>query len=97
MSLTGALVMRLQTVIRAVTAVLAITCSALTAGAATFIVDRTDDTATATACAAAANDCSLRGAIVAANALSEPSTINVPAGQSECLVSAVRAALSGCP
>jgi predicted outer membrane repeat protein len=35
---------------------------------ATFIVDRTDDVAGATACTAAANDCSLRGAITAANA-----------------------------
>jgi hypothetical protein len=31
-------------------------------------VDRTDDTAAATACTAAPNDCSLRGAIIAANA-----------------------------
>jgi hypothetical protein len=35
---------------------------------ATFDVDRTDDTAAATACTAAPNDCSLRGAIIAANA-----------------------------
>ena len=34
----------------------------------TFDVDRTDDMAAATACTAAANDCSLRGAIIAANA-----------------------------
>lgn len=33
-----------------------------------FDVDRTDDTAAATACTGAANDCSLRGAIIAANA-----------------------------
>jgi hypothetical protein len=33
-----------------------------------FDVDRTDDTAAASACTAAANDCSLRGAIIAANA-----------------------------
>jgi hypothetical protein len=32
-----------------------------------FDVDRTDDTAAASACTAAANDCSLRGAIIAAN------------------------------
>lgn len=32
-----------------------------------FNVDRTDDTAAATACTAAPNDCSLRGAIIAAN------------------------------
>ena len=34
----------------------------------TFDVDRTDDTAAASACTNAANDCSLRGAIIAANA-----------------------------
>jgi hypothetical protein len=33
-----------------------------------FNVDRTDDTAAASACTGAANDCSLRGAIIAANA-----------------------------
>ena len=49
--------------------------------AATFNVDRTDDAPAATACTAAANDCSLRGAVTAANALpNEPSTITVPAG-----------------
>lgn len=36
--------------------------------AITFVVDRTDDTATAMGCTAAPNDCSLRGAIRAANA-----------------------------
>ena len=36
--------------------------------ATTFDVDRVDDTAAATACTAAPNDCSLRGAIIAANA-----------------------------
>lgn len=36
--------------------------------AATYIVDRADDIAGATACTAAANDCSLRGAIINANA-----------------------------
>jgi hypothetical protein len=51
------------------------------AQAATFNVDSTTDDAAATACDdATANDCSLRGAILAANALSEASTINVPAG-----------------
>src|SRR5688572_20882931 len=39
------------------------------AGGATFTVDRTDDTAAAIACTAAENDCSLRGAIIAANNL----------------------------
>ena len=42
----------------------------------TFAVDRTDDDASATACTAAANDCSLRGAIIAANA-NPGSTINL--------------------
>lgn len=36
--------------------------------ATTLSVDRTDDTAAATACTVAPNDCSLRGAIIAANA-----------------------------
>src|SRR5258708_5033010 len=36
--------------------------------ATTFDVDRTDDTPAATACTVAPNDCSLRGAIIAANA-----------------------------
>jgi hypothetical protein len=36
--------------------------------ATTLTVDRTDDTASANACTAAPNDCSLRGAIIAANA-----------------------------
>jgi hypothetical protein len=50
--------------------------------AATFTVDRIDDPdpTTANACTdAAANDCSLRGAIVAANAAAGADTITVPA------------------
>ena len=45
----------------------------------TFDVDRTDDTAAATACTAAPNDCSLRGAIIAANAdlSADPVVINL--------------------
>src|SRR6185369_5823421 len=45
----------------------------------TFDVDRTDDTAGASACTAAPNDCSLRGAIIAANAdvNADPVTINL--------------------
>ena len=45
----------------------------------TFDVDRTDDTVAATACTAAPNDCSLRGAIIAANAdaSADPSIINL--------------------
>jgi hypothetical protein len=38
------------------------------AGAATYVVDRGDDSAAFTACTAAAQDCTLRGAILAANA-----------------------------
>src|ERR1041385_5246019 len=42
-------------------------------------VDRTDDDASQMACTAAANDCTLRGAIIFAN--SNPgTTINLPAG-----------------
>jgi len=52
-----------------------------TTWAATFNVDRTDDDATATACVdATPNDCSLRGAIIEANALAGADTINLPAG-----------------
>lgn len=45
----------------------------------TFDVDRADDTAAATACTAAPNDCSLRGAIIAANidAGADPVIINL--------------------
>ena len=45
----------------------------------TFDVDRTDDTAAATACTVAPNDCSLRGAIIAANtdAGADPVQINL--------------------
>ncbi|HEV7475326.1 MAG TPA: choice-of-anchor Q domain-containing protein [Pyrinomonadaceae bacterium] len=45
----------------------------------TLDVDRTDDTAAATACTAAANDCSLRGAIIAANTnvSADPVVINL--------------------
>jgi hypothetical protein len=42
-------------------------------------VDRTDDVAAASACTAAPNDCSLRGAVAFAN-LNPGTTINVPAG-----------------
>lgn len=42
-------------------------------------VDRTDDTAVAAACTAAANDCSLRGAVAFAN-VNPGTTINIPAG-----------------
>jgi len=46
---------------------------------ATFVVDRTDDTnvAAAQACTGVANDCSLRGAIIKANATAGADTITV--------------------
>jgi hypothetical protein len=50
------------------------------AAAATFEVDRTDDDPSATACTSATNDCSLRGALLAASALTEASTIELPPG-----------------
>lgn len=50
------------------------------AQAATFDVDRFDDTAAATACTAAPNDCSLRGAIIAANGNGQDDVINLPEG-----------------
>ena len=46
---------------------------------ATVTVDRTDDTAAASACTAAPNDCSLRGAVAFAN-VNPGTTISVPAG-----------------
>ncbi|HEY2389439.1 MAG TPA: hypothetical protein VGK30_20995 [Candidatus Binatia bacterium] len=61
--------------------ILLVMAAAAPAHGATFTVDRTDDDRTQTACdEATPNDCSLRGAVLAANALDEPSTINVPAG-----------------
>ena len=49
---------------------------------ASIDVDRTDDAAAASACTAALNDCSLRGAVAFAN-LNPGTTINVPAGTYE--------------
>src|ERR1051325_5899701 len=46
---------------------------------ATITVDRTDDAVAASACTAAANDCSLRGAVSFAN-LNPGTTISIPAG-----------------
>lgn len=55
--------------------------SAPCASAAVFNVDRVDDEVTAVTCDdTTTNDCSLRGAILAANVLTEASTIKVPAG-----------------
>ncbi len=46
----------------------------------TFVVDRPDDVATATACTTTPNDCTLRGAIIAANTTPGADTITVPEG-----------------
>jgi hypothetical protein len=60
-------------------------CSAPTL-AATLVVDTTADTLALNACTAAAGDCSLRGAIAAANALAGPDVIefNIPASDPGC-------------
>jgi hypothetical protein len=50
------------------------------ARAATFSVDRTDNDAAATGCGVPPNDCSLRGAVLAANALPGADIIQLPAG-----------------
>jgi len=60
----------------------------------TINVDRTDDAAGALACTAAANDCSLRGAISFAN-LSPGTTINVPAGTYNLTISGAGEGFSG--
>ncbi len=49
------------------------------ARAATFTVDRVDDTASATACSTTTGDCSLRGAIITANRTPGPDPIVLPA------------------
>ncbi len=60
---------------------LAAALGAIPARAAIFNVDTTADDPALTACDdATPNDCSLRGAIIKANGLSEAVTINVPAG-----------------
>jgi len=55
------------------------------AHAATFVVDRTDDDVEASACTNAANDCSLRGAIIRANGDAVQDTITLPATQTYTL------------
>jgi hypothetical protein len=57
----------------------ALTSTRLLAPLVTIDVDRTDDDAGATACTAAANDCSLRGSVAFAN-LNPGTVISVPAG-----------------
>ena len=60
---------------------LAALATAAPAAAATFRVDRTDDAPTTSDCDdATPGDCSLRGAVIKANAAEEPSTIELPAG-----------------
>src|SRR6266700_2453232 len=60
---------------------LAAALGAIPARAAVFNVDTTVDDPALTACDdATPNDCSLRGAIIRANGLTEAVTINVPAG-----------------
>jgi len=53
---------------------------AVPVSSATLVVDRLDDDPSLTACTAASNDCSLRGAIAAANATLEKDDIVMPAG-----------------
>lgn len=67
------------------------------APAAVLDVDRTDDDPAATACTASPSDCSLRGAVIAANASAGPDTIVVPAGTYTLTVAGSRedAGLSG--
>ena len=57
-------------------------------------VDRTDDTAAASACTAAPNDCSLRGAVAFAN-LNPGTTINVPAGTYQLNISGAGEGFAG--
>ena len=57
-------------------------------------VDRTDDAAAASACTAAPNDCSLRGAVAFAN-LNAGTTINVPAGNYQLNISGAGEGFAG--
>ena len=61
---------------------------------AAITVDRTDDAAAASACTAAANDCSLRGAVAFANA-NPGTTINVPAGTYQLNIAGTGEGLTG--
>ena len=62
---------------------LAVTGPAPAVGATTFVVDTTSNDPARTACTAAADDCSLPGAVAAANATGGVDTITfaIPAGQ----------------
>jgi len=57
-------------------------------------VDRTDDAAAASACTAAPNDCSLRGAVAFAN-VNPGTTINVPAGTYQLNISGAGEGFAG--
>jgi len=57
-------------------------------------VDRADDTAAASACTAAPNDCSLRGAVAFAN-VNPGTTINVPAGTYQLNISGAGEGFAG--
>jgi len=57
-------------------------------------VDRTDDAAAASACTAAVNDCSLRGAVAFAN-VNPGTTINVPAGTYQLNIAGTGEGFSG--
>ena len=63
----------------AVSRAVAVTSNLMLPLPTTLTVDRTDDTAAASACTATPNDCSLRGAIIAANsdASANPVIINL--------------------
>jgi hypothetical protein len=61
---------------------------------AAITVDRTDDAVAASACTAAANDCSLRGAVTFAN-LNPGTTINVPAGTYNLTISGAGEGFAG--
>ena len=61
---------------------------------ATITVDRTDDNASASACTAAPNDCSLRGAITFAN-MFPGTTVSVPAGSYNLTISGAGEGFSG--
>src|SRR5882724_6892942 len=61
---------------------------------ASITVDRTDDNPTASACTAAANDCSLRGAVAFAN-VNPGTTIVVPAGTYQLTISGSGEGFSG--
>ena len=62
-----------------VLAVLFVLLARRPAHATTYDVDRTDDDASKTACTAAANDCTLRGAIIASNLHAGADVITLPA------------------